>query len=223
MLITRPREDAARTADLVASRGFTPIVAPFLVVRHFAPALPENLQAILVTSGNALAGLKLIDAPLLAVGDVTAGKARDAGFSNVHSAGRDAAALVSLARRMTRPGGGKLLLACGARQGFAMAAELRGLGFSVVRRVTYATTPVGRFPAAAAAALRGDALHAALFLSGETALAFARALPKSLAPRLARVCALTIGKIAAEALEPLPWREVRQAHEPNLDSVLALL
>ncbi len=222
-MITRPREDAGRTAELVAALGFTPIVAPFMVVRHFAPAQPENLQAILVTSGNALAGLKLIAAPLLAVGDATADKAQKAGFTDVHSAGRDAAALVILARRLARPDGGPLLLACGARQGLAVAAALRGLGFSVVRRVTYAAAPVRRFPAGARSALLADALHAALFLSAETASAFVRALPAPLAPRLAHVCALAIGKIAADALEPLPWREVRVAREPNLDSVLALL
>jgi len=223
VLITRPREDAGRTAELVAARGFTPISAPFIAVRHFSPGLPENLQAILVTSGNALAGLKLIDAPLLAVGDATADKAREAGFRVVHSAGRDAAALVALAGRVARPDRGTLLLACGARQGFAVAAALRKLGFSVARRVTYAAEPVRRFPTEAKVALQGDALHAALFLSAETAAAFVRTLPETLAPRLAQVLALAIGKNASDALEPLQWREVRLAHAPNLDSVLALL
>jgi uroporphyrinogen-III synthase len=124
---------------------------------------------------------------------------------------------------MARPNGSALLLACGARQGFAVAASLRELGFSVVRRVTYAAAPVRQFPVGARVALQGNALHAALFLSAETASAFARCLPKALAPRLAHVRALAIGKNAADALEPLPWREVRLAHAPNLDSVLALL
>jgi uroporphyrinogen-III synthase len=223
VLITRPREDAARTAELVAQRGFVPVVAPFLAVRYVALAMPRGVQAVLVTSGNALTGLPVMDVPLLAVGDTTAAKARAAGFDHVESAGRDAAALVALAARVARPGQGPLLLASGARQGFSVARELRAAGFSVLRRVTYEAAPVRRFPAAAKQALCCDALHAALFLSAETAEAFIRTLPRGLAPKLANVLALAIGKTAADALRPLEWRQVRLADNPNLDSVLALL
>jgi uroporphyrinogen-III synthase len=194
-----------------------------MAVRVRAPALPARVQAVLVTSGNAVTGLTPMNVPLLAVGDTTAAKARAAGFTQVESAGRDAAALVALARQLARPADGPLLLVCGARQGQAPASALRALGFSVIRRVTYAAEPVRRFPPEASTALRGNALHAALFLSGETAAAFVRTLPRSLAPALTNVLGVAIGKIAADALRPLPWREVRVAHDPTLDGVLAQL
>src|SRR5271155_5016281 len=79
VLITRPLEDAARTASLVQARGFLPVVAPFLTVRHFTPAIPRLVQAVLVTSGNALAGFPVLAVPLLAVGGSTAARARAAG------------------------------------------------------------------------------------------------------------------------------------------------
>jgi uroporphyrinogen-III synthase len=223
VLITRPREDAGRTADRVAALGFVPLVTPFVTVRHLKPALPSRVQAVLVTSGNAVSGLRPMDVPLLAVGDATADRARAAGFRRVESAGRNAAALVELAARVARPADGPLLLVCGARQGHAPVSALRGLGFSVIRRVTYAADPVRRFPAEAGAALCGNALHAALFLSAETAAAFVRTMPRALAPHLTNVLGVAIGKMAADALRPLPWREVRLAHDPTLDGVLAQL
>lgn len=223
MLITRPLEETARTASLVRARGFLPVVAPLLSVRHFSPAVPVRAQAVLVTSGNALQGLPRLAAPLLAVGDATAARARDAGFVRVHSAAGDAGALVEMAADLLRPGAGSLLLACGRGQGLGLATALRARGFSVIRRVTYAAIPVGEFPAAATACLRAELLHAALFLSAEAARAFVCLLRPELVASLENVLALAIGKQAADALKPLRWRQIRLAPSPTLDDVLALL
>jgi len=224
ILITRPIEDSARTANLVTARGYIPLVAPFITVRTMQPApIPLTIQAILVTSGNALPGIPPSNIPLLAVGDVTAARARQAGFTNVQSAGRDAEALVALSRAHIDPKSGPLLLAAGARQGFATAVALRSAGYKVLRRVTYAATPVRRFPPDAESALRGDALYAALFLSAETAAAFVRALPVRLTPHVRNVLALAIGNPTADALNSLPWRQIRLARAPTLDDVLAQL
>ena len=224
VLITRPQADAARTAELVTARGFLPVVAPFLTIRACSPTVPAGVQAILVSSGNALAALPLRDGvKLLAVGDATAKRARDAGFSEVTSAGRDGAALVELAVGTLRPEDGPLLLACAARQGYATAAALRGAGFAVVRRVAYEAVPVRRFPAEAEATLLGGSLHAALFLSAETASAFVRALPAALRSHVRNVMALAIGKPAADALQSLPWRRIRVPDAPTVDDLLALL
>jgi uroporphyrinogen-III synthase len=88
VLITRPLEDALQTAELVTSRGFLPVVAPFLTIRKCSTTVPEGVQAILVSSGNALAALPVRAVPLLTVGDATAQRARDSGFVDVRSAGR---------------------------------------------------------------------------------------------------------------------------------------
>jgi uroporphyrinogen-III synthase len=223
VLITRPREDALRTAELVAARGFLPVVAPFLTIRKCSPAMPAGVQAMLVSSGNALAALPVRAVPLLAVGDATAKRARDKGFADVRSAGRDGAALVELAAGTLRPQDGPLLLACGARQGFSTVTALRRAGFTVVRRVTYEAMPVGVFPAEAAAALQGGNLHAALFLSAETAGAFMRTLPAALRSHVRNVMALAIGNPAACALQSLPWRGIFVPDAPTLDGLLALL
>ncbi len=223
VLITRPADEAAATAARVEAAGYAPVIAPLLATRHFAEAAVDHVQAVLVTSGNALPGLVVRPVPLLAVGDVTAAKARAHGFSDVRSAGRDATALAALAVEQLSPADGPLLVACGRGQGAPLCALLRESGFRVKRRVTYAAAPVQAFPAVAAQALQAGHLRAALFLSAQTAVTFARLLPPHLAPELANVLALAIGNGAADALNHLPWRQVRLARTPTLDDVLALI
>ena len=221
VLVTRPSFND-RTCAVIAARGYDPVAAPFLRIEHFALRPPQAVQAILVTSGNALASLPAMPVPVLAVGDATAGRARAQGFA-VSSAAGDASALAALAQQRCDPAGAPLLLASGAGQGLALAADLRRRGFRVVRRVCYAARPVGRFPEAAAQAVQSGRLHAVLFLSTETAAAFVRLVPPGLSDRLSGIAALAIGKTTAETLERLPWCRVSRAASPTLDDVLAQL
>jgi uroporphyrinogen-III synthase len=222
VLITRPAAEAEALAAALARRGFLPVPAPLLRVVPRAVTVPQGVEAVLVSSGNALPALAGVALPLFAVGDATARRAREAGFATVLSAGGDAQDLAALAAARLRPGA-RLLLAAGAGQGGALAAALRDAGFAVHRRVAYAARPVGRLPAAAVRAIEAGELRAALFLSAETARCFARVLPPALAPRLAAVEALVIGRPAADALTLLPFRRVRVSVAPTLDQVLALL
>jgi uroporphyrinogen-III synthase len=222
-VITRPLAESTRVAARIEALGYSPVIAPMLRIDPRSPGMPPAVQAMLVTSANALPALAPGDVPLLAVGDSTAVRARALGFSNVHSAGRDAVALAGLAQRLLDPAAGPVLLASGARQGGRLAADLRGRGFRVIRRVCYAAVPVRRFPSEAAACLAARDVHAILFLSAETAAVFVRLLPPEFHNALASVAALAIGKPAADLLEPLPWLRVCRAENPTLDDVLALI
>jgi uroporphyrinogen-III synthase len=223
ILLTRPVEDSLATAARIEAMGYRPVIAPMLKITPRKPDLPSDVQAILITSGNALHAVQPGGTPLLAVGDATAARARNAGFSQVHSAGRDAQALAELVERTQHPDRGKLLLLSGARQGESLASGLRARGFRVIRRVCYAAVPVQRFPSEAVAAISSGELHAVIFLSAETAAAFVRLLPPELVHALASVRALAIGGAAATELEPIPWRHVSRPQEPTLDAVLALI
>lgn len=228
VLITRPEPGASETAERVASLGLLPVVAPLLEINTLSVAWPPSgeVQAILVTSGNAIPALPASHRhlPLLAVGQATALIARQAGFKEVQSADGDAAALADLAERVCRPHGGPLLLATGRRQGHALATELRRRGFAVVRRVVYAAEPVLLLPDTARSALADGTLRAALFFSAETAQAGVRLIDAAgLSDAVRAVDAVAIGQPAAVALEALPWRRVRVAARPDQDAMLALL
>jgi uroporphyrinogen-III synthase len=228
VLITRPEPGAAETAARVAALGLDPVLAPLLTIETLPAALPavDRVQAVLIASGNALAGLPISyrGVALLAVGDASAARARAAGFTEVHSARGDAAALTALAVAHCDPAGLPLLLAAGRDQSLALAAMLRGRGFRVIRRVTYVATPARALPREAVVALRANTLRAALFFSGETARHFARLLVRAgLRETVRDVDACAIGEPAATAIEALPWRHIRLAAQPTQDAMLALL
>ena len=228
MLITRPEPGAGETAARVAALGLTPILAPLLAVRMIGVTLPaaERLQAILVTSGNAVAALPPthLHLPLFAVGEATAARARAAGFARVASADGDAAALASLVAERCDAGAGTLLLAAGRGQGAPLAARLRARGFRIVRRAVYAALPVASLPDTARDAFAAGALTAVMLFSAETARHCVRLLrAERLDAAVRTVDALAIGQPAAVALQALPWRRVLTAARPNQDAMLTLL
>jgi uroporphyrinogen-III synthase len=228
VLITRPEPGASDTAERITVLGLRPLVAPLLRVTILNPTIPASgrLQAIVAASGNAIAALPASHRhlPLFAVGDATALRAERAGFQHVTSAGGDAAALAALVARSCNPQAGALLLSTGRGQGAALVAELRRHGFGVLRRVTYAAEPVAELPSEARAALAAGALAAALFFSAETARTCVRLLRmEQLIDPVAAIDALAIGQPTAMALQPLPWRRIRVAAQPNQDAMLALL
>jgi uroporphyrinogen-III synthase len=228
VLITRPQPGADETAARVAALGWQPVVAPLLEIHRLNRPLPaaKSVQAVLVASGNALPGLarRYRRLPLLAVGDATAARAREAGFTQVHSAGADATALAALAERSCDSAGAPLLLAAGRGQSLGLATALRERGFRVIRRAVYASVPVTTLPSAAANAAQSGRLRAILFFSAETARQFARLLTRAgLRETVAGVDACAIGAPAAAAIQELPWRRVLRAAHPTQDAMLALL
>jgi uroporphyrinogen-III synthase len=228
VLITRPEPGASETAARVAALGFHPVISPVLSILPLRAILPPagHLQAILAASGNAIRALPQShrQLKLLAVGEATASRARAAGFADVVSADGDAAALATLAAQICNPAGLPLLLATGRGQGNALAADLRGRGFRVVRRVVYAAVPVPTLSAAAQRALADGTLAAALFFSAETARHFVRLLRRTRLQEAVRsMDALAIGATAAVALRALPWRGIRVSAMPTQDAMLALL
>ena len=126
VLVTRPEPGASETAARIAALGYQPIVASLLEIRILHAALPPSghVQAVLATSGNAIAALPASHRhlPLFAVGDATAGLARAAGFAAVHSASGDAGALAALVARDCDRSAGPLLFPCGRGQGHELAA-----------------------------------------------------------------------------------------------------
>jgi uroporphyrinogen-III synthase len=216
VLITRP--DPAATAAAVRGMGFEPVLAPMLTIAAVPAVLPDPamVQAVLVTSGNALPGLMDFRASrMLAVGTASAERARGLGFVDVLDADGDAAALAALAVACCDPAGLPLLLAAGEGRGDALAGMLRAAGFRVLRASVYAAQPVAVLPAVAWAGV-----GAALFFSAETARVFVRLAG---GVDVSRIEALAIGAEAAGVLAGLKWRRIRVAVRPTQEDMLAML
>ena len=224
VLVTRPEPGAAETARAVAALGWTPLLAPSLVLRA-TPAKPlPPAQAILLPSRAAARALEPTAAPVLAVGAGTAAEARARGFADVIAAEGDAVALAALAATRLDPAAGPLLLAVGRGYSTELAAALRARGFRVIRRVTYEATPATALPKDARSALAAGQVAAALFTSPRGAritLALLRAA--GLAEAAHGIRALAISARIAEALKPLPWTTIAVTDRPDPALLPALL
>lgn len=227
VLITRPEPGASETAGLVATMGLIPVVAPLLAIRPLQVRPPSGrIAAILLASGNAVESLPDVcrTLPVLTVGAATARRARQAGYVNVTSANGDAVALAALVRGRIRPEDGTLLLAAGRGQSLALAAELRGSGYRVARRVAYAAIPAATLPEPARTTLLADQSPTVLLFSAETARHLVRLVRRAgLLGALSSCEAITIGPQAAMALSEAVWARIRVAAKPTQDEMLALL
>ena len=233
VLVTRPEPGAAETARRVEALGWRPVLAPALVLapRSAARPLPAAAQAMLLTSRTAARAVPPSPTLLvLAVGEATAAEARAHGFVNVMAADGDAAALADLVAARLDPGAGPLVLAVGAGYGAELALELRRRGFRVLRRVVYSAEPAAALPEPARAALRSEAVVAALFFSPRSAgCAISLLRAAGLAGTVARAEALAISpRVAAVLAAAAPnggprWRGLRVAARPDQDSLLRLL
>ena len=228
ILVTRPREDGAEIARLLAVRGHEALLAP-LLEPHFpdgpkleeGPALDE-VFAILATSANGIRALRRRtarrDLAIFAVGPQTAEEARNAGFSQVRSADGDAKAL-ALATREWAPAGATLLHVCSDDAPGALAETLGESGYTVRRRELYRIEPATGLPPEVKVALATGSLDAAMFFSPRTARIFtslAEGLP------IGGLTALCISGATAQTLPSHAFAEIRIAARPNQEAMLAL-
>ncbi|HYF09618.1 MAG TPA: uroporphyrinogen-III synthase, partial [Acetobacteraceae bacterium] len=221
---TRPEPGAAETAAAVAVLGWTPVLAPALVLAPLPPPRLPKAQAVLLPSRASARALGALRLPAFAVGEGTAAEARAQGCVALTAAEGDAAALAALVAQRLDPEAGPLLLAVGQGYGAELAAALRARGFRVIRRVVYAATPAPALAPEAAAALASGQVGAALFLSPRSAAITCRLILRAGLAEAARgIRALALSPRIAAALAPLPWGEVRAADRPDPARLLALL
>lgn len=228
ILITRPEPGGAETAARVAALGFAPLLAPALVLAPRHVVMPPA-QALLLTSRAAARSVPVTPAlPVLAVGEATAAEARARGFADVTAAAGTARELAGLAAARLDPAGLPLLLAVGQGYALDLAAELRGRGFRVIRRIAYAAEPAESLPPEVAAAWSAGRVATVLFHSPRSALCainLLRAAGLVAGARRVEVLAISrrVGEAAAAAISPGQWRSVRHAPRPSEEALLGLL
>lgn len=226
VLITRPKEDAARIAALLKERGHQPVISPLLAVRlHDGPEISlGGVQAVFATSANGVRALARRtarrDVPVFAVGPQTEEEARALGFSHVRNAGGDSRTLAAAAALWALPSNGVLLHVKGAEADGTLATLLKAQGFDVRTSVLYDVAATAALPDHILAMFARHEIDAALFFSARSAQVFRdRAQGFDLSP----VIAVCISESTAKALAPLSFREIRIASAPNQIALLACL
>jgi uroporphyrinogen-III synthase len=214
--ITRALPEAERTAARVRERGAEAIVAPLLtIVPCGYDTNTQGAQAIIFTSSNGVRAFPDVrgarDRIVLAVGDATAAAALEAGFSDVRSADGDVRSLAALAKASLDPAKGKLIHIAGDHVAGDLGGELRAAGFSVERRLAYASVAAAVLPEA----LR-EPLDIVLFHSPRAAESFI-ALG---APNAARLTAGCMSAAIADAAAERSWKRIIIAPRPREDDLL---
>lgn len=227
VIVTRPEPGLSETMAAVQAAGWRAYSSPSLeILPRIVPPLRRKIQAVVLTSGQAVpaAGQAVpLDTPVYAVGDRTAQRAQAAGFAHVVSAQGDADALATLLRDALTPQAGLLLLLSGAGQGTGLAADLRQVGFRVVRRVAYEARPVHEMSAEVQRVLAAGQISHILFFSAESVRGWLKALPGSLLAQAAATTAIVMSEAAEDILRHAGWQDVRVATQPNAAALLLAL
>jgi uroporphyrinogen-III synthase len=233
VLVTRPAHSAERTARRLREMGHEPLLLPLAEPVHDPDAALQALSAthgaLAVTSAEAIRTVaKLGDRlaphlgrPLLAVGEATAGAARELGFRSVAASagsGRE------LAEEIARNVPAALLYLAGTprAEGFEKRLAELGLRFAVVE--CYGMRPIAPDPSSVAALLDEGRPDAVLFYSRRTSENFFR-IPQivSSTERLSAVRLLCLSQAVAEAVPEGLRKNVAISPVPDENGLLSLL
>jgi uroporphyrinogen-III synthase len=228
VLVTRPQDDAGRTAAALRARGHEAVIAPVLRIEMTGEQPPgEAFDAVVVTSANAIPalvslGTRFQNIPLFAVGERTAAAARVAGFGNVAAADGDARSLSELIAR-SAPAAARVLHVAGRDRKAEPHASLAAAGFLVATWTAYAAVAASRLPPLALRTLHDGTLDAALHYSRRSAEILLRLAQDVDVTqpflKLRHVC------LSADVAAPLQaaGADVAVARRPDEEALLAVL
>jgi uroporphyrinogen-III synthase len=217
--ITRAPPDNARTAERVWARGGEAVLAPLLtIVPCGYDTNSEGAQAIIFTSSNGVRAFPDVrggrDRVVLAVGDVTAEAAREAGFTDVRAADGDVESLAALAHTSLDPANGKLIHIAGDHVAGDLSGALRAAGFVVERRLAYASVAASALPDAFNTQLDAVTFHSAR--AAETFVALG-------APGAAQLTAACFSQNVADAASVASWKRLIVSPAPRDEALLDAL
>jgi uroporphyrinogen-III synthase len=232
LLVTRPREDAERTAAALRARGHTVMLAPLLHIEPIAAEFgPGPFAAVLTTSVNAARAIaahgrieELRRLPLYTVGRRSAEAAKAAGFTTVHSAEGDAYDLIGIVARELAGAAAPLLYLAGEERSVDLGAAFARHRLKTRTVIVYRAAAAGRLPGEVEQAIAAGELDGVLHYSRRSAEIFVRCA--AAADMHERALALIHFCLSAQVAEPLlagTSSHVRVAPTPDEEALLELL
>jgi len=217
VIVTRSEPGAARSCAALNERGFEAINAATAVLKSRKLSLTlKGVSLIAVTSPFGASCLAEATPerrlPVIAVGDVTAARLREAGFEKVNSASGDARDLLAMIRE--RAPEGEVLHVRGVDQTGDLSAELNARGIRARSEILYTAEPVMTLPDSVWTALSDGApvlIHSAK--GAERLTALAQAAQQTDALRRAPIIAISTA--AAEPLSALGAAQQTIAQRPD--------
>ncbi len=235
-IVTRPESEAQAMRKRLEERGHETVLAPLLRIEPVAGAFDgldglDDVQALVVTSGNALAALEslalpahLKELPLIAVGTATASRARSAGWSPVIEGKGAAGDLPKLIRRHLDPQKGAVLHLAGDVLAIDLGPALAQMGFGYRKIEVYRARPVDVLPRDAEGSLRNASADAVILMSARTAGVYQDLVRKAgLEAEARRLAHLCLSEAVARPIRETGAQDIRVAIRPNSEEMLALV
>jgi len=224
--LTRPAEDSALLAAMLADQGIASIVAPVMRVELLAtPTIDRSADGILLTSRHAVFAIAppLKKLPIYCVGEATAAAARAHGCQNVVAGDGEVLALLPLlAKTFTRDH--RLLYFSGEEVRFDLPAMAAACGLTVDRHVVYRTVAEEAMTEDLVTALRANRVTAVACFSPNTATMIVRWLVASHQPAAAQnIDFYALSLAVAQAAAGAPWQSLHACHTPQLTSMVDLI
>lgn len=231
VLVTRPEPGASRTGGRLAASGFVPLLLPMteIVPLPVDAALPSRVDAVVVTSANALrhcppdwvAGLA--GTLLFAVGAETGSLARSLGFSGVVEGPGNALDLAELVSdRLGK--GSQLLYLCGKVRLADFEQNLKQRGIVAHPVETYDACPVSYGREEVVRLIGREPVDAVLLYSVEAARAYERLVSEpGLNAMVAPANHLCLSARVASGLQRADPAAIRIASAPTEEALFLLL
>jgi uroporphyrinogen-III synthase len=216
--VTRTQPGAEQTADKLRALGHEPIVQPVLEAQPIAGSDLDLSQAdfLAFTSGQAVTAFAertdRRDLMVFVVGDGTAARARQAGFTDVCSAEGDIGDLTGVIALIVSETGGIVVWPCAEEPAGDLTSLLKAEGVTCIAQPIYRTVET--------ATSAPTELDAVLIHSPRGARCVARGLATTAAAKLALYA---ISEKAAEPLKNHPFHHVAIAPRPNETALLDLI
>ncbi len=223
LLVTRPADQAALTAQKLETLGHQPVIAPVMeIVPTGAVAPPGAYGVVLATSAQALAAIEpsspLVALPLACVGEKTAAAAQALGFSVIHVAPRaECLAEILLAESTPKPA----LYLAGRERKTYLEEVLRAAGWQVEIVEIYETRPVARWPDDVRSALEDGGIDGVLHYSPRSATLALAMMGGATARRLRHFCLSP--EIASVCRGWTPEEQIFPASQPDEEALMTLL
>jgi uroporphyrinogen-III synthase len=184
LLLTRPREDAERSAAALRALGHEVMIVPVLKVEPVAAEFGSGpWAAAILTSANAARALaghprhaEIAALPVFAVGPRTAAAALAAGCTDVRAADGDGGDLAALIAAQLPDRTGRLIYLAGADRASGLEAALAEAGFAVDTCIVYRAAVDPSFARNLAAIVLDRSIDGVLHYSRRSAVAFRTAV-----------------------------------------------
>lgn len=233
ILITRPVDEAQRTAGKLRKRGFDTLIAPLLRIDAISDAVIGNgpWDAVLMTSGNAARALMAHDRcseitalPLFAVGRQTAAAGKMAGFTDIVSSEGDSADLVRLVSARLGIRARPLLYLAGNDIARDLAGDLAARGLTVKTVILYRASAAEAFADAVTSAIRAEEVNGVLHYSRRSTAIFVDcARSGGLLREIKALSHFCLSDRAAEPLREIGATSIQVARKPEEEALIDLL